>query len=72
MITIEVFIRPDGVDGYVVGYRKLHGKTPISPPVNLTRFPAGELGRAQADAYKQGAIDGMRILVNAADSLIPQ
>lgn len=81
MPTIKVFVRAEGGGGYAVGYQpQNHQGNSSGPPVVLARYtpdlttipPTTHAEcHAKAQAHRQGMLDGMRVIVNAAESLIP-
>ena len=66
---IEVYIRPEGKDGYTVGWT-----TPHRIPVGVARYehPTKQItARQLAEAHRQGMIDGMRVASNVLAGVVP-
>lgn len=75
---VSVHVRPEGRSGFVVGYR-----VPMGMMIDLARYvpevDAGEtptreqwgVCKAQAEAHKQGIIEGLRVAHNYLESVTP-
>lgn len=69
-MQIEVFNRPDGKDGYVVGWAPKWGTHRTGPPIDLARFESSAIGRREAMMFKNGIVQGIRLAGNVLENAV--
>ena len=84
MQHIEVYIRAEGRDGYVVGWRPMNGAIATGPGIDLARYiidvdedapmahrtTYARAQRLRAETHKQGIIDGLRLAGNLISGMV--